>query len=96
MKLQESYPDLQAGTDREPAAHNYIVDACQGTILCTDTLRKRGDMYLDHVNDCRSPVLVFEIANCIAKADLKVGQRSNDLLAEIQHTLNLKKPYLQI
>jgi pimeloyl-ACP methyl ester carboxylesterase/tellurite resistance protein len=38
----------------------YWVDAAQRTILFTDILRKRGNVYLDHLHEGQTPVLVFD------------------------------------
>jgi hypothetical protein len=40
--------------------YDYTVDAVQRSFLFTDTMRKRGNMYLDHVAAGRPPVLVFD------------------------------------
>lgn len=38
----------------------YTTDACQRSILFADILRKRGNMYLEHVEAGQPPVLVFD------------------------------------
>jgi tellurite resistance protein len=40
--------------------YNYTVDAVQRSILFTDIIRKRGNMYLEHVAAGQPPVLVFD------------------------------------
>lgn len=60
MKMQEMYSDLWGRTDLMPAAYNYLVDAYQRSILFTDIMRKRGNMYLEHVDKGQPPVLVFD------------------------------------
>lgn len=42
------------------AACNYLVDAWQRNILFADTMRKRGNMYLEHARFGHPPVLVFD------------------------------------
>ncbi len=42
------------------AAFDYWLDACQRTLLFSDILRKRGNMYLDHARLGHPPVLIFD------------------------------------
>ncbi len=46
------------GIDKE--AFNYCIDASQRGILFLDVLRKRGNNYIDHLDDDQPPVLIFK------------------------------------
>lgn len=39
---------------------NYVVDSMQRSFLFMDVLRKRGNMYLDHIDHGQPPVLIFD------------------------------------
>jgi hypothetical protein len=41
-------------------ATEYLVDACQRAILFRDTLRERGNQYIEHERSNKPPVLAFE------------------------------------
>ena len=41
------------------AAYDYLVDAGQRRILFMDIMRKRGNIYLDHIRNGKPPVLTF-------------------------------------
>ena len=38
----------------------YWTDAVQRSVLFTNILRKRGNLYLEHLNNGQPPVLVFD------------------------------------
>ena len=40
--------------------YSYWIDAAQRVVLLTDILRKRGNIYLDHLSKDQPPVLVFD------------------------------------
>jgi hypothetical protein len=60
MDLQEMYTGTWGRSDWMPAAHRYMVDAWQRSILFTDILRKRGNNYFEHIEAGQPPVLVFD------------------------------------
>jgi pimeloyl-ACP methyl ester carboxylesterase len=61
-------PIMKSGSDLFPfnwvnpwrAASEYLVDAAQRCILYWDTLRRRGNFYLEHLSQGQPPVLVFD------------------------------------
>ncbi len=42
------------------AAFDYWLDSCQRSVLFTDIMRKRGNMYLEHARLGHPPVLIFD------------------------------------
>lgn len=60
MNMQELYSGIWGRNDLITAAYDYGVDALQRSVLYTDIMRKRGNMYLEHVKDGSPPVLVFD------------------------------------
>jgi hypothetical protein len=49
----------------------YWVDACQRSILFTDTMRKRGNNYLKHLREGQPPVLTFDYEVVLDGRDLE-------------------------
>lgn len=49
-------PAIQTTKD----GYEYVVDAAQRSVLFGDTIRKRGNTYLDHLKQDQPPVLVFD------------------------------------
>jgi pimeloyl-ACP methyl ester carboxylesterase len=56
MDTHENFNSLNIATD----AYEYLNDSFQRSILFTDILRKRGNIYLDHLKNDQPPVLDFE------------------------------------
>jgi pimeloyl-ACP methyl ester carboxylesterase/tellurite resistance protein len=49
----------------------YWTDAIQRTVLFTDILRKRGNIYLDHIEKEQPPVMVFDYETVLDGRDLE-------------------------
>ncbi len=67
-RLQKAYADNVAGLVKQPASapeiwadwYRYAVDATQRSILFWDTLRERGNNFVDHARKGLPPVLHFD------------------------------------
>ncbi len=41
-------------------SYDYVLDSMQKSVLFMDVMRKRGNVYLDHIEKGQPPVLVFD------------------------------------
>lgn len=60
MDIYESFKFMWPGLSVLQEAEEYFTDACQRSILFTDTLRKRGNNYIEHIALGQPPVLIFD------------------------------------
>ncbi len=60
---------------------DYLVDSTEKSVLFMDTLRKRGNIYLDHIEKGQPPVLVFDYKIIVDGRDLR--RPANYALAQI-------------
>ena len=60
-----------SGLEWTRAAYDYSVDAAQRSILFTDVLRKRGNIYFQHLKARQPPVLTFDYELLIDGRTLK-------------------------
>lgn len=60
MNMQELYSGFWGRSDAVTAAFDYGVDVFQRCVLYNEIMRKRGNMYLEHVEAGQPPVLVFD------------------------------------
>jgi hypothetical protein len=60
MDTQKLYSSFWGKSNWLTDMNDYMIDAFQRSILFTDILRKRGNMYLEHAAAGQPPVLVFD------------------------------------
>lgn len=58
--MQDYYKTFWSGTKLMTDSFEYMVDSFQRSVLYIDIMRKRGNEYLDHVQEGQPPVLVFD------------------------------------
>ncbi|MGW8195577.1 MAG: DUF3141 domain-containing protein [Desulforhopalus sp.] len=60
--MNKSYGEnlWEVGISSLSAAYDYMIDRTQRTILFYDVLRKRGNIYLEHIDAGQPPILIFD------------------------------------
>ena len=87
------------GADVWDAWVDYVTDASQRAVMTLDTLRQRGDIFLEHEADGCPPVLVYDYEMVLDGADLP--RPCNYMLLKILppegcEVLHWKRPYVII
>ncbi len=59
-KMTQRWTNLLHDTNWFTSATEYWVDTCQKSLIYTDILRKRGNIYIEHAKEGMPPVLVFD------------------------------------
>jgi pimeloyl-ACP methyl ester carboxylesterase len=59
-RLTTRWTQLMRDTNWFTSAADYWVDTCQKSLIYTDILRRRGNIYIEHASQGMPPVLVFD------------------------------------
>lgn len=70
MSFIKAFEQFAPGSGFAADGIEYLIDAFQRSILFTDILRKRGNIYLEHLRDGKPPVLTFEYETIMSGKDL--------------------------